>query len=347
VAGADGFLWAAPWAIPCASLVKVARLAPNLPAEEKGAAGSPEMDAGNSRIAVSVVVVSDRDYVQRSWRTERSLLQALARQDFREPFEVILVENERYRPEIPRDLPTICPRFRIVFSAETQSAKLKNVGACWANAELVAVVDADCLPNEAWLRALVTVLRERTNVSAVSGRTYYGEETSYRRALSLVDRSFDDLGRPGLTPRVSTNAALYRRSLLARFPYPESATPFGSAILRMQAMARAGDVLFFFEPAAVVRHAIGGWDSIRDFRRHIGYIDMMGDPEKRLRSIPRLLWRRFSLHGRDCLRLGPSYLCWYDWPLAAAFLAATPFLQMPGMLDAWRGRDAIPRTSFF
>jgi hypothetical protein len=71
---------------------------------------------------------------------------------------------------------------------------------------------------------------------------------------------------------------------------------------------------------------------------------MMGDP--RLRSIPSLLWQRLSFHGRDCLRLGPTYLRWYDWPLAAAFLAATPVLQVPGMLDAWRGRADIPRTSF-
>lgn len=298
--------------------------------------------------AVSVVIVSDcEDHARRTWRTERTLLQALARQDFQEPFEVILVDNERYRHEVPPDLPTICPRFRIVFSPETQSARLKNFGAGQTTADLVAVLDADCIPNDAWLRVLVRVLRERPNVSAVSGRTHYGAETSYRRALSLVDRSFDDLGRAGFSPRVSTNAAVYRRSLLTRFPYPDNATPFGAAILRMQAMARGGDVRFFFEPAAVVRHAIGGWDFMRDFRRHIGYIDMMADPARRLRSIPRLLWRRFSLHVRDCLRLGPSYLRWYDWPLAAAFLAATPWLQMPGMLDAWRRRDAIPRTSFF
>jgi hypothetical protein len=79
------------------------------------------------------------------------------------------------------------------------------------------------------------------------------------------------------------------------------------------------------EPAAVVQHALGGWGSIRDFRRHIGYIDMMGDP--RLRSIPSLLWQRLSFHGRDCLRLGPTYLPWYDWPLAAVFLAAIGFYR--------------------
>lgn len=302
----------------------------------------------NVDTVVSVVIVSDfEDDAQKLWCTERSLLEALARQDFLEPFEVILVESERYRDETPRDLAKICPRLRIVHSAETQSAKLKDFGVSWANAELVAVFDADCFPNQSWLRVLVTVLRERTDVSVVSGRTHYGDETSYRRALSLVDRSFDNLGRPGLTPHISNNAALYRRSLLARFPYPETGTPFTSSILRMQAMARAG-VRFFFEPAAVVQHAIGGWDFVRDFRRHVGYADMMmGDPARRLRSIPPLLWWRFSFQARDCLRLGPGYLRWYDWPLTAALLAATPLLQVPGMLDAWRGRDAIPKTSFF
>jgi hypothetical protein len=234
----------------------------------------------------------------------------------------------------------------ILYSPETQSARLKDLGASRAAAELVAVFEADCVPSPSWLRVLVTVLRERTDVSVVSGRTHYGEETSYRRALSLVDRSFDNLGRPGFTPHISKNAALYRRSLLARFPYPKTGTPFTSSILRMQAMARAGDVRFFFGPAAVVRHAIGGWDFVRDFRRHVGYADMMCDPARRLRSIPPLLWRRFSRDGRDCLRLGPGYLRWYDWPLTAALLTAAAFLQVPGMLDAWRGREGIPRTSY-
>jgi hypothetical protein len=120
---------------------------------------------------------------------------------------------------------------------------------------------------------LVDVLRQRPDVSAVSGRTNYGNETAYRRALSLVDRSFDDLGGPGVAGSVSNNGALYRRSLLVRFPYPPAVTPFTSARLRAEAMRQAGHV-FFFEPAAVTRHAIGGWDFIRDFRRHTGYSDI-------------------------------------------------------------------------
>jgi hypothetical protein len=292
------------------------------------------------------VVVSDyEDAGPRSWRNERHILEALARQDFAEPFEVILVESDAYRDGAPGDLVAICPRSRIVHSPDTQSAKLKDFGVSCAQADLVAVFEADCVPDPSWLRVLVSALRQRPDVSVVSSRTSYGDETMYRRALSLVDRSFDDRGRAGVTRSVSNNAALYRRSLLEQFPYPPTVTPFSSAILRMHAMSRAGHV-FFFEPAAVVRHAIGGWDFVRDFRRHVGYSDMTLHPTRTVRAIPSLLWRRRRRETRDCLRLGSRYLRWYDWPLAAGLLAAVSFFELPGIRDALRARDSIPRTSY-
>ncbi len=299
-----------------------------------------------TRAVVSVIVASDfQAGGQRSWRSEREILEALARQDIRQPVEVLLVENERYRNATPSHLGDIYPGLRIVYAPETQSARLKDFGVSQVDAELVAVLEADCVPEPPWLRVLVDTLRQRPEVSAVSGKTSYGNETMYRRALSLVDRSFDDLGGPGFTPRVSNNGAIYRRGLLLQFPYPAAVTPFTSARLREEAMRRAGHV-FFFEPAAVMRHAIGGWDFIRDFRRHTGYSDMFVHPTRGLRSIPRLSWRRRCREARDCLRLGSRYLRWYDWPLTAALLVTAPVLELPGMLDALRERASIPNTSY-
>jgi hypothetical protein len=296
--------------------------------------------------AISVIVVSDfEDRLERSWRNERRILDGLARQDIREPFEVLLVENGRHRSAVPPDLVDICPRSRIVFSPATQSAPLKDFGVIQAEAELVAVFEADCVPDPSWLRVLVGVLREREDLWAASGRTIYGNESMLRRVLSLLDRAFDDLGRPGVTGSVSNNAALYRRSLLQKFPYPPAVTPFTAARLRTDAMREAGHV-FFFEPAAVVRHAIGGWDFIRDVRRHIGYSDMFCHPRRGLSSIPSLLWRRRRREFGDCLRVGSTYLRWYDWPLAAALMVVLPALELFGMLDALRGRPSIPRTSY-
>lgn len=295
---------------------------------------------------VSVIVVSDfEEGGARSWRSERAILESLARQDLEQPFEVVLLESDRHRGAVPSDLTAICAGSRIVYAPETRSARLKDFGVSQVTTDLVAVLETDCVPNPSWLRVLVDVLHRRPDVAAVSGRTSYGGETSYRRALSLVDRSFDDLGRPGVTGYVSNNGALYRRSLLERFPYPPAASPFTSARLRTQAMREAGHV-FYFEPAAMMRHGIGGWGFIRDFRRHTGYSDMICGPAKRLRSIPGLLWRRRQREIQDCLRLGSTYLRWYDWPLTAVLLAVAPFLEVPGMLDAVGERSALPRTAY-
>lgn len=295
---------------------------------------------------LSVIVVSDFEEAGRkSWRDERRILAALARQDVAQPVEVLLVENERHRVAVPTDLTAICPGSRIVYSHETQSARLKDFGVSQATGDLVAVFEADCCPDSSWLRSLADVLGRRPDVAAVSGRTSYGDETMYRRCLSLIDRSFDDLGRAGVSGSVSNNAALYRRSLLLQFPYPPAGTPFVSARLRAEAMRRAGHV-FFFEPAAVVRHALGGWGFVRDFRRHTGYADLVGHPTRGLRAIPSLLWRRRRREIGDCLRLGSTYLRWYDWPLTTALLATLPLLELPGMLDVLRERTTVAKTSY-
>jgi hypothetical protein len=78
-------------------------------------------------LALSVIVVSDyEEDAPRLWLTTPRILEALARQDFPEPYEVLLVENERYRDTAPPDLPAICPRLTILCSPETQSARLKD-----------------------------------------------------------------------------------------------------------------------------------------------------------------------------------------------------------------------------
>jgi hypothetical protein len=295
---------------------------------------------------VSVIVVSDfEERGPRSWRSERAILESLARQDIEQPFEVVLLEGEQHRDAAPPDLTASCAGSRVVYAPETQSARLKDFGVSQVTTDLVAVLEADCVPNPSWLRVLVDVLHRRPDVAAVSGRTSYGHETMYRRALSLVDRSFDDLGRPGVTGYVSNNGALYRRSLLEQFPYPPAASPFTSSRLRTQAMREAGH-LFYFEPAAVMRHGIGGWGFIRDFRRHTGYSDMICSPTRGLRSIPGLLWRRRQREIQNCLRLGSTYLRWYDWPLTAVLLAAAPVLEVPGMLDAVGERTTLPKTAY-
>ena len=295
---------------------------------------------------INVVVVSDYEASEeKSWKDERKILQALADQDIDKPFQVILVENNSARNSVPNELTQIYPHVAIVFADSGQSAKLKDEGIKHAQTEYVAVLEADCLPNREWLRALYEALCQHNDFSIASGRTTYGDETMYKRCLSVLDRSFDNLGRPGETTNVSNNGALYRLPVLKKFPYPEAVTPFQSARMRINIMHENG-IKFYFEPKAVMRHAIGGFNFIRDFRRNTGYADMMEHPRKTIAEIPKLLFKRLKSECADCLRLGPICLKWYDWPLLMLILLVVPFLQIPGMIDAVKQRKAIPHSSY-
>lgn len=93
-------------------------------------------DARHLPAALSVVVVSDyEERAEKTWDNERLILQALANQDVAEPFGIVLVENTRARDSVPADLDRILPGVSIVFSDETQSAKLKDHGVTHVQTE--------------------------------------------------------------------------------------------------------------------------------------------------------------------------------------------------------------------
>ncbi len=299
-----------------------------------------------SALSLTVVVVSD--YERRgakTWEYERRILTALSQQDLQDPFDVSLVLNGELRKVVPDSLAGLVPNLTILFLDNATSSQLKDHGVRHAITQYVAVLEADCVPCREWLRVLLDVIRSRDDISIVSGRTNYGEGTMFRRALNLLDRAWDDLGESGLTMHVSNNGAIYRRSVLERYPYPAAITPFFSAGDRNRRMVAAGHQ-FFFERSAVMEHAIGGWDFVRDFRRHSGYAAMMLYGNPRYATLPIVTYKRIAREIKDCIRLGRKYLRWYDWPLTILLLQLLPFLELPGMVDAIRGRDVIPKTSY-
>jgi cellulose synthase/poly-beta-1,6-N-acetylglucosamine synthase-like glycosyltransferase len=153
-----------------------------------------------------ITVVVSTDYASGTaagWNDLRSTLAGLARQDFQEPAEFLLVETTDLASQIPPDLCGILPSLRIVTAPAIYANELKNAGARASTADLVAMLDGDCTPARGWLRHLVTALREHPDVSVVSGRTTYGRRRLLDRAMALATRSHLDPGRtaPAHTPR--------------------------------------------------------------------------------------------------------------------------------------------------
>ena len=119
-----------------------------MPAESRA-----NVDSARVPLAASVIVVSDyASDGSTDWEEARALLRALAEQDFAEPFEVIISEHVGSADDIPEDLRGICPNVRVVACHPSSAYQLKNEGARQARAEIVGILDADCVPGPDWLR---------------------------------------------------------------------------------------------------------------------------------------------------------------------------------------------------
>ncbi|OGT71253.1 MAG: hypothetical protein A2W76_05340 [Gammaproteobacteria bacterium RIFCSPLOWO2_12_47_11] len=295
---------------------------------------------------LSVIIVSDYgNSAERSWTDERNILQALALQDIGQPFEVLLVENETMRDKVPSDLSGIVPDLKMIFFNSNRSSVHINHAVSRTSGKLVALMEADCIPDPGWLRKLVNTMNNNPEISVVSGRTSYGDNTFLERCLSLLHRGFNDLGYSGLTCHISNNGALYRREVLEQFPYPETITPFLSSWMRKNLMQKNGHHLYF-ERSAEMIHAFEGWRFVLDLHRNRGYAAMMIDGQSAVSKIPVLLARSLITEFSSLYRLGKKYLNYYDIVPTLVLLFILPFLEIPGMLDAIKARDHIPGTDY-
>lgn len=302
---------------------------------------------------VSVIVVSDyaSDTV-RSWGDERACFAALAAQDFDEPAEFVLCENERCRGEVPASITSALPGSRVLFAPAASSYGLKNAGVRDASAPIVALIDADCRPAPDWLRSLVQALRSNPGVSVVSGRTFYHGTGVWERVLCLLTRSYLDPGRTGESAFASNNAVGFRKDVYLAHPLPENLGPF-AARMQSESVRRSGGTLWF-EPRMRVVHEFEGWPMEADIRRNIGY----GTVATRLAderlpyaslvragavSIPLIVAGKLFNTWRDCVRCGRFYAVqWHELPLAFAAAVAVQVMEVPGMLAAYRGKNVGP-----
>ena len=297
--------------------------------------------------SLSVVVVSDFEPAsQKSWRDEIRLLRALAKQDLPQPFEVIVVESRVHRNEpAPPGMYKTVPNMRLEYCDANTSAAMKDHGVTLATGDWIAVIEADCTPEPDWLRLLLEAAIRNPEVDAVSGRTNYGEETSYKRVLNLLDRSFDDSGKSRECFSVSNNGAIYRATLLSAFPYQDAITPFLSARLRNRKMKQCGH-RFYFERAALIRHEVGGLSFIHDYRMNRGYTQMKIENEQSIRRIPARVTKNLVSDLRRYRRLARLYLRWWDWPLGALLIFWVRIPEAIGMYFAVRNAPALPGTAY-
>lgn len=299
-----------------------------------------------SASSLSVVVVSDFESGEKTWKDEIAMAGALAHQDIDIDFDLIIVENgAHHNKPPPKIIGDTFPGAKIVYYDSEKSAALKDYGVSLCDTEWVAILEADALPEPDWLRRLIQAATKNPEYDVFSGRTDYGADSSWKRALNLLDRSFDDKGYSGSTTNISNNGALYRTEMIKKFPYPDAATPFLSSRLRNRMILQAGHKAYF-ERKALMRHRVGGLRFVMDFRRNTGFADMMVGGSPRVSKIPSLLRQRARAELRKIWRLHAEYWRWYDWPLGLLLFCFARIPESMGMVAALNNKDDLRGSAY-
>jgi glycosyltransferase involved in cell wall biosynthesis len=297
----------------------------------------------------TATVVTVADYApgeDRGWDILRNALHALAKQDFDEPAQFMVVEQSKYADRIPDDLVGILPGLEILVVDAPSPHALKNAAVQAASADIIAFLDADCVPDPGWLRGAVETLRTHPEVSAVSGRTRYPGSNLLQRVLSLCDRAFLDSGRTRPTTTISNNNSAFRRDAYIEHPLREEMS-FYAGRAQAQSLERPGHRLLF-EPRMVARHLWDGWEMEREYRKQVGYGVIAlrrADPKSRFTrilklgpvTIPAVVAYRIVRRWIEVCRSAPHHdVTWYELPIALLAAIGLHLLEIPGMWAAFR-----------
>jgi len=140
------------------------------------------------------------------WEYLRNTLAGVASQTFDAGFEVVLVDATSPDERMPVDLMTIVPSMRVVRDPHRRGSDLVNLAARESSADLIALLDADCVPAPGWVVAAVEAMRARPDAAVVSGLTTYPDENfTYRVLGRCCARSSTPVGP---VPPVSSPATM-------------------------------------------------------------------------------------------------------------------------------------------
>jgi len=309
------------------------------------------IDPASPVLPVSLIMVSD--YLTPDGDEElRRSLRAYANDPRGVPGEIIIMLPKGTGPAIAAEFggksAFLCPSVIVATHDSDESSQLKDAALAYCRFDLVAVVEADCMPRPGWLAILHEAVERTPAIEAISGRTSYGEQSMMLRVMSLLDRGFiERRDRHGRIIHVSNNGALYRRSVLERYRFEANHGPFVSSHLRQHAMLDDG-VRMEIATEAVSIHTYEGLPFIWDVRRNKGYQYARMELRKprrrsRLGLALRAVATSFKENRQTAQAVGGEFCRRVDWPLFWMMMLLVRLPEFSGALAA--GDPATFKTS--
>lgn len=296
-------------------------------------------DTREPLLPISLIVVSD--YLSDDGDGElRQSLQAYLHDKAGVPAEILIALPAGSSFSYSAD-PSVggTPSVVIVTHDSDESSQLKDAALAYCHHQLIAVVEADCLPQPGWMATLHAALDHNPAIAAVSGRTSYGNGNMMKRVMSLLDRGFIEChDRHGKVIHVSSNGAIYRRALLERYRFQPGQGPFVSAHIRQDLMNEDG-IELAVDPRAVSVHAYEGLGFIWDVRRNKGFQFALMKLRKRsdrtrLGLAVSAVMASFRENHRTIRAVGDQFCRPADWPLLWLMMLAVRVPEFVGALAA-------------
>jgi hypothetical protein len=310
-------------------------------------------DYSRNTLPVCVVVVSDYEAGNKTWADELACVAAIISDPVSIPAQIFIMAGPRDRDQAePPPALSETPNCKIVFTDATSSVALKNKALELCSLELVAMVEADCVPERGWLSLLHEFLAAHPECDVVSGRTLYEGSSMLRRVMSLIDRAFlEKTNSRGQFQHYSANGALFKRKLLTELPLPENANPFVAVHIHHQTLQREG-VKFGIETRAVIRHAFPSVSFVWDVRRNKGFqfatVEWRGGNGflSRCRRAFRVARKSFFNDLRVSRRLFGSYCRRRDIILWSFMMFYVRLPEMSGAFAAGGDRESLAQTHY-
>jgi GT2 family glycosyltransferase len=199
------------------------------------------------RIRCSVVIPS-----YQSAQTIAACLSALLSQDFAEPFEIIVVDSstDGTAAIIREQFPQVT---LIALSRQTLPGPARNLGVQCARGEIIAFLDADCVPGRDWLAHMVAA--HDAGHAIVGGAVLNGTSNSTVGWAGYIGefREFLPQGEARQVAHIPTCNISYEASIFRQHGgFPEAHYPQEDLLFNWM-LSRQGEHILF-DPAIRVTH---------------------------------------------------------------------------------------------
>ena len=196
---------------------------------------------------------------------ERSL-DGLASQTYpSDLIDAVVVIGTGVPPSVADEITRRFPLVRLVEAPISNYFAAKNAGARTARGQVIAMLDADCVPDSAWLERFVS--RFEPGVAVVAGRTRYADRSLWMRALSVPSFGYILEARSGEASGFNVNNVAFRADVLRDHPLDERIPRNGGCNLLYHQLRAAGRKIVY-EPRATTAHGIDDVRGLRVLRKH-------------------------------------------------------------------------------